>query len=79
MILTGQFSHAITETYFFHESQLVKSVVYSALAHEWAKKYVMSMSTVAILTKLKLLLLNITPKLPNKFWKAIIKGFCINL
>ena len=48
-------------------TQLAKIEAFYRLASDWAKKFVMSKSTVAILTKLKHILINISVEVANNF------------
>ena len=50
----------------------------AALTYDQAKEYVMSISTVAIVTKLKIFLLNLSLELKNNFLNLIIKKYHIN-
>ena len=50
----------ITQHYFFRVSQLAKIEAFYRLASDWAKKFVMSKSTVTILIRLKHILINIS-------------------
>ena len=53
-------------------------ITFIALVYDWAKKYVMSMSTVVILTKLKIFRLNLSLEFVHIFLNIIIKKYYIN-